>query len=146
MIEGNADSPDISLFSQPTYSDQDILALVFFEKPLEQLSSADAFKLISIANALRGGQTNSSRFDAIQDSVAGYLGVDKLDVSVDTDNGQRKVSLATKVNSKLDVGYAYNFISSLQALFLRYRLSDHWAIQSSVDVESGADLVYKAQR
>lgn len=78
--------------------------------------------------------------------MAGYLEVDKLDVSVDTDMLKEKVSLATKISSKLDVGYADNFISSLQAPFLRYRLNAHWTIQSSIDVESGEDLVYKAQR
>lgn len=143
-IQGNADSPELSLFSQPEFGDQDILALVFFEKPLDQLSSSDALKLVSIANALRGGDTDS-RIDAITNKVAGYLGVEKFDVSLDSENDQRKLSLSSKINSKLDIGYAYNFISSLQALFLRYKINDRWSIQSSVDVESGADIKYRIE-
>ena len=144
-IDGNADAPDLALFSQPFNEDQDILALVFFEKRLDKLSTSDALKLVSIANALRGGSADS-KVDAIADKVAGYLGVDKLDVSLDSVNDQRKLSVSSRINSKLDIGYAYNFVSSLQALFLRYKINQNWSIQSSVDVESGADIKYLIDR
>jgi translocation and assembly module TamB len=144
-IEGNVDAPEITLFSKPSYEDQDILALVFFDKKLDQLSTSDSFKLISIADALRGGSFNA-KIIAINDEIADYLGVDKFDVSFDSNDDQRKLQVSSRINSKLDIGYAYNFISSLQALFLRYKINDHWSIQSSVDVESGADLKYKIER
>ncbi|NND82935.1 MAG: hypothetical protein HKN50_10950 [Gammaproteobacteria bacterium] len=143
-IEGNADAPRLALYSQPFYDDQDILALVFFEKPLADLSTSDALKLVSIANALRGGSTDS-KIDTVTDTIAGYLGVDKLDLSLDANSQQRKLLVSSKINSRLDIGYAYNFITSLQSLFLRYKIRDRWSIQSSVDVESGADIKYRVE-
>jgi autotransporter translocation and assembly factor TamB len=144
-IEGNVESPDITLFSQPSYEDQDILALMFFDKKLDQLSTSDSLKLISIADSLRGGSFNA-KLTAINDEIADLLGVDKFDVSFDSNDDQQKLQVSSRINSKLDIGYAYNFISSLQALFLRYKINDHWSIQSSVDVESGADIKYRIER
>ena len=146
-IKGNAEVPEVSLFSNSGYADQDILALVFFEKPVSELSSTNALKLLSIANALRGGGGGSdSKMQAVTDKLASYLGVENFDVSLSSDNSQRLLEVSSKINSRLEIGYAYNFISSLQALFLKYKISENWSIQSSVDVESGADLKYKIER
>ena len=145
-IEGHIDTPTITLFSSPSYPDQDILALLFFDKPLSGLNTSDAIKLASIANALRGGQSAATWLDDIQDSIAKYLGVERLDISFDTTNNQKKLALTSKINSRIDLGYAYNFVSASQSLLLRYKLDDSWFIQSSVDKESGADIVYKAQK
>ena len=143
-ISGNAENPEFSLYSDPSLPDQDILALIFFEKESEELSSTDAFKLISIADSLRRGNKDS-KVNVITNNIAGFLGVDNVDVSLDSGNDKRQVSVSSKINSKLDIGYAYNFISSLQAIFLRYKINERWSIQSSVDVESGADIKYKIE-
>lgn len=118
------------------YENQNIQALVFFGKPLDNMASN--------GNALRGWNTDS-KIDSIVDSVAGYLAVDKLVFSLDSEKNQRKFSISSKMNPRFDIDCAYNFISSLQALFKRHKISKGWSIQSSVDAESSADLEYKIE-
>jgi len=145
-ISGLASAPVITLFSQPYFTDQDILSLMFFNKTLNDLSSSDAFRLVEIANAIRRGNSGGSRLNGINSAVASYLGVDKFDVDINSVNGDEAVSVSSKVNSKINIGYAYNLVSALQSLFVKYKINDKWSIQSSVDTETGADLVFKGER
>jgi len=144
-VTGRADSPSITFISQPSQSDQDILSLIFFDKTVSTLGASDALRLIRIANALRNGNVDGgSRFNDIQKSVARAVGIDQLDVDINAGSGE--VSVSSKINSRIDIGYAYNLVSALQSLLVRYRINKNWSIQSAVDSGAGADLIYRNEK
>ncbi len=144
LIKGRAEQPEISLFSNPAMNDQDILSVLVFSKPTAELSSSDGIRLLAIANSLRGG-TSSSKIDEMSDGIAGFFGLENFKVEADVSNNQPSIGLTSQINSKLSVGYGYNFYSSIRTMFLRYRISDAWSIQSNIDEESGADFKYQLE-
>ena len=144
-LTGRASQPQVNLFSSPSMSDQDVLSMLLFAKPLAEISSIDGLKLLSFANSLRGGQPNS-KLDQISDRINNIIGLENVDIKLKADGNQTSLDISSQITSALSIAYGYNFINSIRTLILSYKLSDNWSIQSTIDTESGVDLSYKIER
>ncbi|MCD6055603.1 MAG: tamB [Gammaproteobacteria bacterium] len=75
-VKGNADDPDITLFSDPSgLSQPDILSYILLDKPMNQVGAADSVILVQALAALKTGNAST---DSLTESVQKAFGLDEL--------------------------------------------------------------------
>ncbi|HEY9567972.1 MAG TPA: translocation/assembly module TamB domain-containing protein, partial [Thalassobaculum sp.] len=90
VVSGPAQSPKITLTSEPTLPEEEILSRILFGSPRAQLSPLQALKLAQSAAVLSGRLGSGGGFT---DRVRDTLGVDTLDVDTGGE-GARGASLS----------------------------------------------------
>jgi hypothetical protein len=90
-IRGRLKKPEVDLTSVPPLEQSDILALIVFNQPLNQLGTGQQASLAQRAGAMAAGAVSSE----LTSSVASSLGVDQLEINV---------APATGVNAEVVVG------------------------------------------
>lgn len=141
-VIGLASAPQLELYSSPTLTDQDILAVLLFDKPLAELGSQDGFTLLRIANSLRGGEQSS--ITKATENIRQSLGLSELQLVLNST--APSIQAGKQLSSKFYIGYGYGLLDATQALILRYKLSKDWSIKADVGADSGADLRYQIER
>ena len=142
QITGTANAPEITLFSTPSMTDEDILSMLVFRKPVSELSSQDGIVLLSIASSLQGDGT--SQITQLSDKVQQIFGLSTFELNLtDTDPN---VFVGKQISSKLNVGYGYSLLDAVQSLILEYKMSQNWSVKANAGANSGADLQYKVER
>lgn len=82
-LYGTADSPQLKLSSIPSRPQDEILALLIFDKPIDQITAFEAIRLAAAVRTLSSG----GGFDPV-DSARQMLGVDALTIdNTDTESG-----------------------------------------------------------
>ncbi len=90
-VRGRLKKPEVELTSVPPLEQSDILALIVFNQPLNQLGTGQQASLAQRAGAMAAGAVSSE----LTGSVAKSLGVDQLEINV---------APATGVNAEVVVG------------------------------------------
>lgn len=141
-VSGRAGAPILQLYSTPSMTDQDVLSVLIFDKPIGELGSQDGLTLLKIANSLRG--TGESQVAIMTQRIQDTLGLTNLELQLDNDSPS--ISAGKQLSSKFYVGYGYGLLDAAQSLILRYKISKAWSIQGDVGADSGADLRYQIER
>lgn len=141
-VSGKASAPRLGLYSTPTLRDEDILAVLIFNKPVGELGSEDGLALLRIANSLRGDGT--STVTKVTQRLQESLGLTNLELQ--TSNNAPSIVAGKQLSSKLYIGYGYGLLDAAQSLILRYNLNQAWSVKADVGVNSGADLRYQFER
>lgn len=141
-VSGRANAPALRLYSTPSLTDQDILSVLIFDKPIGNLGSQDGLTLLKIANSLRGG--GESQVSIMTQRIQDSLGLSNLALELDGD--APKISAGKQLSSKFYVGYGYGLLDAAQTIVLRYKISKAWSIQGDLGADSGADLRYQIER
>ncbi|MFV0246251.1 MAG: translocation/assembly module TamB domain-containing protein [Qingshengfaniella sp.] len=95
VIEGPVTAPQIGLSSQPQLPEDEILAQLFFNKPVTELSPLELAQLASAIRTLTGGG-GGGIFGLIRDG----LGIDNLNVQSDT-AGNTAVTAGKYINDRM---------------------------------------------
>jgi autotransporter translocation and assembly factor TamB len=82
-IRGRLKTPEVELTSTPPLEPSDILALIVFNQPINQLGTGQQVSLAQRAGAMAAGAVTSE----LTNSVASALGVSELEVNVASDQG-----------------------------------------------------------
>jgi translocation and assembly module TamB len=135
QISGLADAPDIKLFSDPSMSDDEILAYLVLGKPLAQASVADAAILASAAAGFGGNG----------EGIAQKFGLDKLEIEGEGKE-DASVELGKNLSPNLYVGYGIGIFDPVNTVNIRYQLSKIWSLRAESGQESGIDLLYTHER
>jgi translocation and assembly module TamB len=141
-VQGRAQAPELSLFSNPGMSDQDVLSVLIFGKPVSNLASQDSLTLLKIAASLRGNGLD--QFSRMTSKLQDMLGLSSLELRLTGDAPE--VVAGKQLSSRFYIGYGYGLLDAVQSLVLRYKLSEAWSIQGDFGADSGADLRYQLER
>ncbi len=135
-IEGSAADPQISLFSDPTMDQDNILAHLILGRPLAEASVTDAALLATAATGL--GLTGGGQ---ISDQISSAFGLDTLAIS---GNGSDDTALQVGkyLSPKLYLGYGIGIFEPVSTVTLRYKLSKIWSLKAESGVETGVDFLY----
>jgi translocation and assembly module TamB len=142
VLGGTVTKPKLTLESDPTLSQADILSVLIFGKPASELSSGQSAGLREQALGVAAGYAASE----LRQSVANALGVDTLEFN--TGGGsleQASISAGKYVAPDLFVSLAHRFGEAVEELRIEYFLTPHWTIETSTDTRgrSGADVFWK---
>ncbi len=112
IIEGPLDNPAIRFASEPELPDDEVLAQLFFGKPVQDLTPLELAQLASAINRLQGGGGGVFGF------ARETLGVDDLSVATDED-GNTAVTAGRYINERVytDVTVGSDGTSEIQLNF-----------------------------
>jgi translocation and assembly module TamB len=136
-IAGTAKSPRISLFSDPSYGDDEILSYLLLGRPLNRLDQAEGSMVHTVAKALglAGGQFIVTRLGAI-------FGVEEARIERGSRPAETALVLGKQVLPRVKVDYSIGLLGAPNTLRIRYEVGRGWLLQTESGAEAGADLIY----
>lgn len=145
IADGTIHKPRLTLFSEPTMADENILSLLITGRNLDSLSQQEGNALTSAAISL-GVESANKLVQKIGDQL-GLKGVAFTSKSGNNGNSTR-VDIAAKINDRLNVGYGTSIDSdsSIQAGWsIEYKLSPRISFEAISGDEISANINYKKQ-
>ena len=128
-IQGTAMSPSLRLQSDPSLDEGDILALVVFNRPINQLGGGERVSLAARAGSLAAGALAGP----IADSVARALDLDVFEIqTAEAGTVGATVTVGRQVSDRLFVGFKHEFGGEgTNRLTFEYRLTEFLRIVTS---------------
>lgn len=141
QVRGRVKSPEISLFSEPSLPESEILSYLLLGQPLTQASATEGELLTDAAGSLgiKGGELLAKRLGAA-------FGIEDIRVEEGATPAEAALVLGTYLSPRLYVGYGVGLAESVNSLRIRYQLSRRWILQTRTGAQSGADLLYTIER
>ncbi|KFI23772.1 translocation/assembly module TamB domain-containing protein [Nitrosococcus oceani] len=146
-IRGAASEPVLTLFSEPSMDESNILAYLILGRPLAGASGGDGELLTKAATSLglSGGTLLAKRLGKI-------FGLEDVGIeSADNGNGNgdtqsEMLMLGKQLSPSLYIGYGIGLFERFSSFRMRYILSKNWSVQAETGLETGADLFYSLER
>ena len=141
-IRGTARRPEVSLSSQPPMDEADVLSLIVFNQPINQLGEAERINLAQRAGSMAAGFIATP----LANSIANALDLDLFEIRPDGGiNGQPSVALGQQIGSRLFVQFRQDFGSTDHSeLSFEYRITELLRLVSTV--AQGAQEIHTMQR
>ncbi len=141
-VRGTARQPLIRLTSQPPLDEADVLSLIVFNQPINQLGSGERLNLAERAGGLAVGYLASP----LANSIADALDLDIFEIRASGgENGQPSVAVGQQIGSRLFVSFRQEFGSEdLSQLSLEYRINELLRIVTTVT--EGYQRTHRTQR
>jgi hypothetical protein len=142
LLTGTAMEPELTLRSDPPLDEGDILALIVFNRPINELAEAQKVSLASRAGAMAAGVL----VGPIADSVARALDLDVFEIQTAAEGtGGPIVTVGRQVSDRLFVGFRHEFgTEGSNRLTFEYRLTEFLRIVTSV--AQGGDPASRSSR
>jgi translocation and assembly module TamB len=145
IADGTIHTPRLTLFSEPTMPDENVLSLLIIGRSLDALSQQEGNALTSAAISLGVESANK-----LVQKIGEQLGL--KDVAFTSKSGNQgtstRVDIAAKINDRLNVGYGTSIDSdsSVQAGWnIEYKLSPNISFEAISGDEISANINYKKQ-
>jgi autotransporter translocation and assembly factor TamB len=139
-LQGSLRQPELSFSSRPPLDQADILSLIVFNVPVNELGEGQQISLAERAGALAGGYLVSG----LTRSLANALQLDELELQADTARGLGPVlSIGEQIGNNLFVRIRQGFgAAEATELILEYQLTEFLRLQASV--AEGANVAQRA--
>ncbi|MGH8238159.1 MAG: translocation/assembly module TamB domain-containing protein, partial [Steroidobacteraceae bacterium] len=143
-IRGNAQSPELTVYSDPPMSQANALSYLVAGKPIEEIGASD-----SEAGAM---QTAARSLGAaggglLAKSLGKRLGVDELSVKDDEMIGGAALTVGQYLSPRLYLSYGVGVFEPGDVVTLRYKLSDELALQTQRGPEdTRAGIEYRIEK
>jgi len=141
-IRGTARQPQVRLSSTPPLDEADVLSLIVFNQPINQLGEGERLNLAERAGGLAVGYLASP----LANSIADALDLDIFEIRASGGaNGQPSIAVGQQIGSRLFVSFRQEFGSAeLSQLALEYRINELLRLVSTVT--EGSQRSYRLQR
>ena len=141
-IRGTARQPQVNLSSQPPLDEADVLSLIVFNQPINQLGEGERLNLAERAGGLAVGYLATP----LANSIARALDLDIFEIRASGgENGQPSIAVGQQFGSRLFVSFRQEFGSDdYSQLSLEYRINELLRLVSSVT--QGSQRSHRTQR
>ena len=130
VVKGRALSPDVSLESAPSLPREDIMALVLFGKPANELSATESLQMAQALAQLGGiGPFGGS---GVLGSARSAIGLDLLNVDLDPETGGSALTVGKYVADGLFVSATQDVRGENGAVRIEYEITDNITIESEL--------------
>jgi translocation and assembly module TamB len=139
--KGTLETPEVTLWSDPTMDQSQQLAYLLTGRPLNQVSSEEGDRLANAANALglRGGNILAKK-------LAARFGLEEARIESDGSLDQASLVVGKYLSPKLYVAYGIGLFEPINTFRVRYLLSDKWTLQAESGKGTSADALYTVER
>jgi translocation and assembly module TamB len=145
LVGGTAESPTLTLRSQPHLDQADIVALLIFGKPTKDLNRGEQVSLQQSASALASGYLAGTVIKSISEAIGlDRLGVEFANVDVNND----KVGIGSYIGRNTYVSVSEELAGEKgREVKVEYQIAPEWKVGTSTDSSgsSGVDLIWSKQ-
>lgn len=136
-VTGVATKPEITLFSKPALSQNEILSYILYGHSLDKNNANQEGANSALLLGLGLSSTTS-----IVNSVVGALGVQNLQFGSAGSGDDSQVQVQGYITRKLRISYGYGLFSAVSEFKLRYELARKLYAEFISSVEQAVDIVY----
>jgi translocation and assembly module TamB len=136
-VRGTLRAPRLTLFSDPTIPQSQILSLLIAGGSLESVQSAETGKS-SNPLAVQGGAI-------LAQQLGGYVGLEDVSLESSLDN-ETSLVLGKYLSPRLYVSYGVSLTEAINTFKMRYTLGDDWTVKVESGAQQSADLEYTIER
>jgi translocation and assembly module TamB len=150
-VGGTIREPTVDLSSRPPLDDADLLALIVFGQPVNDLGSGERSTLAERAASMAAGVITAP----VADSIARALNIDMVEIQAPTDSSAPVVALGSQVGTRLYIGVRQEIGHGDSSLVsIEYRIASALRLVTSIALgsvdrhlgnrkeRSGVDLIY----
>lgn len=153
-VSSTLDNPKIMLFSNPAIlNEQDIISYLVFGFPQSELTNSESAAVWQAVMALNssGGNSMSNLKQSFQKTLGlseiGFSNTAEYNPETDTVESGTAFVVGKRIAKNLTLTYSMGVMVPINILYLRYRMSRHWSVQTdSSSLGNGADILYSIQR
>ncbi|MDM8561517.1 translocation/assembly module TamB domain-containing protein [Candidatus Parabeggiatoa sp. HSG14] len=140
-IHGTAQSPKITLFSEPTLDQSNTLSYIILGKPVAQATEGEGKSLLSAAIAM-----HLQEGDSLTQKIGQRFGLDEAKISSEDGVGEAALVLGKYLAPGLYISYGIGLFDGSKVLRMRYELTKHLTLETETGTQSGVDLLYSIER
>lgn len=143
IADGTIHYPRLTLFSEPSMADENILSLLITGRNLDSLTQQEGNALTNAAISLGVDSANK-----LVQKIGDQLGLKDVAFTSKNSANSTRVDIAAKINDKLNLGYGTSIDSdnNIQAGFVvEYKLSPNISFEATSGEEISANINYKKQ-
>ncbi|WP_047393772.1 translocation/assembly module TamB domain-containing protein [Chitinibacter sp. ZOR0017] len=142
-VRGTANSPRVSLYSEPNVPDAEKIAWLLFGHGTESMEKSDGALVLQLLNAMA---SNGGAGSSLTDDLLGNFGIDEVGYkSKEESDGTTTqiVTVSKRLTRNLKVGLEKSFNGLSDAVNFTLQLSRNWSIVSRIGVDdSSVDVKY----
>ncbi len=138
-VIGIADSPEVTIFSEPSKPQDQALSYLLTGRSLE--SSGEVGSTGSVGAALIG--LGISKSGKLVGSIGEVFGIQDLNLGTSGVGDKSKVTVSGNITNRLQIKYGVGLFDGLAEVTLRYRLMPQLYFQSVSSTNQVFDLLYK---
>ena len=141
-IRGTARQPQVRLSSQPPLDEADVLSLIVFNQPINQLGEGERLNLAERAGGLAVGYLATP----LANSIAQALDLDIFEIRASGgESGQPSIAVGQQIGSRLFVSFRQEFgTDDFSQLSVEYRINELLRLVSTVT--QGNQRSHRSQR
>ncbi|MEM6536503.1 MAG: translocation/assembly module TamB domain-containing protein [Pseudomonadota bacterium] len=129
---GRAMSPDINLSSTPSLPQEDIMAIVLFGKPAQELTAFESLQIAQTLAQLSGaGPFGGGGFNPVS-SAQSALGLDMMNVDFDNPSGSQSLTVGKYVADGLFVSATQSARGDEGAVRVEYELTNAFTVETEL--------------
>lgn len=134
-VRGTAQEPRLELSSTPPLDEADVLALIVFNRPLDDLGSGEQVSLAQQAGELIGGRLTGGLATSLRDA----LGVDQFEIDAFAASGPN-VTLGNRIGERIYIRIRQQLgAQDVSQILLEYELLGNLRLQTSVTPAGNTD-------
>lgn len=134
-VTGLATNPQVTVFSEPSMSQEQALSYIVFGKPLEAENNNFVVQML-VALGTSGSASTLG-------NIADTLGIKDFQLDTDSTGSDTKVIASGKLTDTLSVHYRYDVFAASDTLMLRYLLTKKVYIEVATGTANSIDVIYK---
>ena len=139
-VEGRPDSPQATLFSEPSMSQEDILSYIIRGRPMRESGPGATQQQLLAQAALSLGIFGGKN---LAGSLASNLGIEDFELGTGGEGEATQFEMSGYLSPNLFVRYGIGVFTPVNTLTLRYRLSPRFYVEAVSGLESALDLFYE---
>ena len=130
-VGGYASAPEISLSSSPSMPEDEILAQLFFDRNLSDLSPVQLAQLANAVATLSGVNSGPGLLDRLRSAA----GIDNIDIKSDKETGETTVGVGRYINDKTYINVEKSTSSNAGKVKIDLDITDNFKAQGEADSE-----------
>ena len=141
VVEGSVKSPKISLFSQPSMDDSDILSYIILGTPMSGASRQQGQVLANAAASLGliGGEKLAKK-------IGERFGIDKIELQTDQATQDTSLLLGKYLSPDFFIGYAIGIGNAVNSLQIQYKLTDQLMLKTQSGQSQKAEILFSIEK
>lgn len=145
-VRGTLQSPQLSVYSEPSMTETDALAYLLLGRPMNQATTAEGNQMAQAASSL-----GAAGGEFLIKKIGNTFGIEDIRVessAVASSTGtpstaqQATVVLGKYLSPKLYITYGVGTVDRINTLRLRYQLGRHWTVEAESGLHQGSDILY----
>ncbi len=135
VVSGRADDPSIELTSTPSMPSEDVMSLILFGKPAENLSALESLQTAQALASLGGIGPFGGGGGGVTSKLRRAVGLDLLNVDIDPESGGGSLTVGKYVAEGFFVSASQDAQGRSGSVSVKYEITDNITVETELEQE-----------